>query len=72
MEILYGFTEQEILENKEMDNFIFDHVDWDLIPVVIKKRVAARRHYYAQKTQGKLGIAQYFYKDSEPVVAQAS
>lgn len=72
MEILYGFTEQEILENKDMDNFIFDHVDWDLIPVVIKKRVAARRHYYAKKTQGKLGIAQYFYKDSEPVVAQAS
>jgi len=72
MEILYGFTEQEILENKDMDNFIFDHVDWDLIPVVIKKRVAARRDYYSQKYQGQLGIAQYFYKDSEPVVAKAS
>ena len=68
MEILYGFTEQEILENKDMDNFIFTHVDWDLIPVVIKKRVAARRHNYAKMTQGKLGIAKYFYADSEVAV----
>ena len=72
MEILYGFTEQEILENKDMDNFIFDHVDWDLVPILIKKRIVARRMAYATKTQGKLGIADYFYKDSEPVVAQAS
>ena len=72
MEILYGFTQEELDENKEVDSFIRKNVDWDLIPVVIKKRVAARRDYYSQKYQGQLGIAQYFYKDSEPVVAKAS
>jgi len=64
----YGFTQEELDENKEMDNFICDHVDWDLIPVIVKKRVAARRHNYAKMTQGKLGIAKYFYADSEVAV----
>lgn len=65
MEILYGFTEEEILENKDMDNYICDHADWDLIPDVIKKRVAARRNYYAQKTQGTHCFSNGFSFDSD-------
>ena len=68
MEILYGFSQEELDENKEMDSFIRKNVDWDLIPILIKKRIVARRMAYATKTQGKLGIADYFYADSEPVV----
>ena len=68
MEILYGFSQEELDENKEMDSFIRKNVDWDLVPILIKKRIVARRMAYATKTQGKLGIADYFYADSEPVV----
>ena len=48
-----------------MDNYICDHADWDLIPDVIKKRVAARRNYYAQKTQGTHCFSNGFSFDSD-------
>ncbi len=61
----YGFTQEELDENQEMDNFIRENVDWNIVPILIKKRIAARRMAYAAETQGQLGIAKYFYADSE-------
>ena len=62
------FTEEELAKNKEADDLIFHNIEWEKVPLIVKKRIWTRRMLFFNKTQGSLKLADGFSFDSDSSV----
>ena len=59
------FTEEELDANKEGDNLLFDNVEWEIVPTIVKKRIWTRRMINIKKNKGSLELVDGFSFDSD-------
>lgn len=67
------FTQEELESNAKIDDLIWESyeqgaINWDEVPVIVKKRIAARRSIAAKKSQGSFIFAPGFSFDSDTSV----
>ncbi|MBO7440285.1 MAG: hypothetical protein J6U21_11490 [Bacteroidales bacterium] len=59
------FTEEDLAENEEADDLIFDNVEWEKIPPLVKKRLWTRKMINIQESQGTMELVDGFSFDSD-------
>ena len=59
------FTEEELAATKETDDLLWEFVDWEKVPVIVKKRICARRRINMEKYKGSITLAPGFSFDSD-------
>lgn len=62
------FTEEELAKNKEADDLIFRNIEWEKVPLIVKKRIWTRRMLFFNKTQGSLKLVDGFSFNSDSKV----
>ena len=62
------FTEEELEENKATDNLIAHNMEWEKVPVIVKKRIWTRRMLGFEKLKGSMKLADGFSFDSDSKV----
>ena len=62
------YTEEERDANKEGDNLLFDNVEWEKVPTIVKKRIWTRRMINIKKNKGSLELVDGFSFDSDSKV----
>ncbi|MCR5455978.1 MAG: hypothetical protein K6F33_13415 [Bacteroidales bacterium] len=60
------FTDEELAENEEADDLIFDNIEWENIPSIVKKRLWTRKMINIKESQGNsLELVDGFSFDSD-------
>ncbi len=59
------FTEEELAANKEIDDLIFDNIEWEKVPKIVKKRIWTRRMINIKKYKGSIELVDGFSFDSD-------
>ena len=62
------FTEEELAATKEADDLLFDNIEWEKIPLIVKKRIWTRRKINIEKYKGSIKLVDGFSFDSDSKV----